>query len=143
MDKLGKRSSLPKLICMGTDQVIVATVILAVIVVFTIISIEYMSPMFIKLAFDRVCRDYLLIAEANNGLSLLHKKQLEEKLLDLGLESVSIKAPAEGSVTRRSLMTVNISGRLEHSNFVALFKREKRSISLNFDRSFLTRLIVE
>lgn len=128
---------------MGTDQVLVFAVLLAVLVSFTVMGIEFIAPIITKSGFDHLCRDYMLIAEANNGLSSSHKKKFEEKLADIGVEQITVNVAGEGSVKRREILNFEVRAVFRYSGLHSLFERKAKEIKFNFRKSFLARIIEE
>lgn len=128
---------------MNADNVVVMAICLAVLLVFLVVFVEHMAPMFMKARFDEVCRNYLLIAEANNGLDSAQRTRLKDELSSLGLKNISINVSEKDSVARRRIMQLEVECLYEYGSLVDLFKREDRNLSFVFDRRFLARRIVQ
>ncbi len=128
---------------MGIDHLLVMGVGLAILVVFSAVFVEYISPMFSKAHFDEICRDYVLRAEAENGLSSSDRKSLEEKLEKMGLENIEIDITEINSVARRSVMKISIKCHYIFNAIVDLGSRKEKDLVFSFERHFMARRIVE
>ncbi len=128
---------------MGIDNFVVLVFGLAVLVMFSAVFVEHISPMFSKARFDELCRDYLLRAEAQNGLSSSDIDALEEKLKNMGLEDIEIEVNTINSVARRNVMKLNVTCRYIYNAILNLQNREERNLVFSFERHFMARRIVE
>ncbi len=128
---------------MGIDHFLVMGVGIAILVVFSAVFVEYISPMFSKAQFDEICRDYLLRAEASNGLSASDIESLEESLEKMGLEDIEIDISETNSVARRSVMKISIRCHYIFNAIVDLGSRKEKDLVFSFERHFMARRIVE
>lgn len=128
---------------MGADNVVVLAFALVVLVLFSAVFVEYIAPMYKKAHFDEICRNYLLIAEANNGLTALQQERLLQEIESLGLTDVDINISSKDSVARRAIMSLDIECRYIYSSPAEFLRRETRELIFKFARYFVARRIVE
>lgn len=128
---------------MGVDQVVVLAVVLSVLMMFFALSVEYMVPMFQKTMFDQMCRDYLILAEANNGLTHKQVAEFKNRLEKSGLREVEIHFSEKDEVARRDIMTFSVRALYAMYGIVDLFRRDTRVLHFHFERDFFARRIVE
>lgn len=128
---------------MGVDQVVVLAVVLSVLMMFFALSVEYMVPMFQKIKFDQICRDYLIRSEANNGLTYKQIAELKNRLEESGLREVQIRFSEKDEVARREIMTFSVRALYTMYGIVDLFRRDTRVLHFHFERDFYARRIVE
>lgn len=128
---------------MGTDNVVVLAFSLVILILFTAVIVDYISPMFLKTRFDELCRHYLLIAEANNGLSSSHRKELEKDLINLGLKDIRIKVDGQDTVARRKEYILSVECKYAMNVMKQIFVRGSEDLVLKFENGFLARRIVE
>lgn len=128
---------------MGADNVVVLAFALVVLLVFSAIFVEQMTPMFAKARFDELCRNYLLIAEANNGLTGNQQKKLSTELEEMGLQDIQIRIQARDQIARRGMMDLIVRCKYVYSSIGSLFDRTSKELAFHFERGFLARRIVE
>ncbi|MDO4799324.1 MAG: hypothetical protein Q4A52_02260 [Bacillota bacterium] len=128
---------------MGIDQIVVAAVLIAALFSVFVLCVEFVLPLFTKLAFDQICRDYLLVAEMNNGLATDDVDTFQERLASLGLRDVRIDVSGPGEVKRGDWIRIKVSAMLDRSRLTGLFQRGEESLTLSYQRRFLARKIVE
>ncbi len=128
---------------MGADNVVVLAFALVVLLLFSAVFVEYIAPMYKKAHFDEICRRYLLIAEANNGLTARQMNELRKEIEALGLTDITISTDFKDAVARRNIMTLDIECRYVYSTPAELLRRETKELIFKFARHFLARRIVE
>lgn len=128
---------------MGVDQVVVLAVVLSVLMMFFALTVEYLVPMFQKTMFDQLCRDYLILAEANNGLTKQQVVEFKTKLENYGLRNIQIQFSEKDEIARREIMTFSVRAVFTMHGIVDLFQREDRNLPFTFERDFMARRIVE
>lgn len=128
---------------MGVDQVVVLAVVLSVLMMFFAVSVDYLIPMFQKTMFDQLCRDYLIIAEANNGLTQQQVSEFKARLESSGLGEIQIRFSEKDQVARREVITFSVRAVYSIHGIVDLFRRDTRRFPFQFERDFIARRIVE
>lgn len=128
---------------MGTDHVVVLVFSLVILILFTAIIVDYISPMFLKTGFDELCRHYLLIAEAGNGLSKSQRKALEEELTAMGLKDIKINVAEQDTIARRKEYVLQIECKYSMNVMKKIFIRSTEELTFKFENGFLARRIVE
>lgn len=127
---------------MGIDQVVVIAFTIVVFLALFVFSIDLLDPWIAKLAFDEVCRMYILLAESNNGLTDVMKQELESELANLSLMEVTIGCDDSGNIKRGERSELEVEASYTTRRFASLFKRETQSIRFFFRQSFVARRIV-
>lgn len=122
---------------MNIGEVIVTGACIILIVVSLVIGIEHITPMLVKGSFDQICRSYMLIAEAHNGLTTDDIKMLEQELTEKGLKDIAIHFPARDMSKRGKLMHCEVSCDYESWGHM------RKPIRFVYRTSFLARRIVE
>lgn len=128
---------------MGTDHVVVLSFSLVVLILFTVIIVDYIAPLFLKTRFDDLCRHYLLIAEASNGLSKKHRQTLEEELEKLGLQDIKITVKEQDTIARRKEYLLRVECRYDMNVMKQIWIRSTEEVVFKFENGFLARRIVE
>lgn len=128
---------------MGVDNIVVTAFALVVLLLFSAVFIEHIAPMFAKARFDELCRSYLLVAEANNGLTRTQITQLGDELSKMGLVDITIKVDDKDSVARRKLMSLDVECKYVFHTMVDFLHRGEKELLFTFERHFMARRIVE
>jgi hypothetical protein len=127
---------------MGIDQSVVFAFLLIALIVIIVFSIDLIVPIVLKLEFDDICRHYLLLAESQNGLSTNDKMLLENKLTELGLETIHISSPNVNETMRGDVYEIDVHAVFRSEGFVSLFKRESQARTFLFKRRYIGRKII-
>lgn len=141
MEELSQLTGISEI--MGIDQIVVAAVLIAALFSVFVLCVEFVLPLFTKLAFDQVCRDYLLVAEMNNGLAADEVVAFRDHIASLGLRDIRIDVSGPGQVKRGDWIWIKVSAMLDRSRLTGLFQRDEESLTLRYLRRFLARRIVE
>ncbi|HAS72956.1 MAG TPA: hypothetical protein DCS67_02295 [Clostridiales bacterium UBA8960] len=107
-----------------------------------VFSIDLLSPLFFKWEFDEICRMYLLMAEANNGLSVAMRTELERALDELDLTEITIVCDDYGALKRGNVSAMEVQATFGSNQFVSLFNRTEKKVRFVFKQNFLARKIV-
>jgi hypothetical protein len=127
---------------MNIDQVIVLGFTLVIFMAVFVFSIDLLSPLFFKWEFDEICRMYLLMAEANNGLSVAMRTELERALDELDLTEITIVCDDYGALKRGNVSAMEVQATFGSNQFVSLFNRTEKKVRFVFKQNFLARKIV-
>lgn len=141
MDQCRQQKCFSELV-MGVDHVVVLAFALIFLLLFSALFVEQIAPMFKKAQFDELCRNYLLIAEANNGLTSKQKAELVKELESLGLDEIKIAVDDKDTIARRKELSLKVQGIYRLNVIVDFLRREERKIVFGFERHFLARRIV-
>lgn len=128
---------------MGTDYVVVLAFSLVILILFAVIIVDYIAPMFLKTRFDDLCRHYLLIAEANNGLSKRHRQSLKEELEKMGLRDIKITVDEQDTISRRKEYLLKVECKYSMNIMKQVWVRNAEEFVFKFENGFLARRIVE
>lgn len=127
---------------MDIDQVIVIGILIVVIMAVFVSVIELATPIIKKIEFNAICRNYSLIAEAENGLSDETLHSLETDLKSSGYENIRIQSDKNNSVMRgnKSILIVEVA--YKTSKLVNLFNKVDEWIEFRYAQNFIARKIV-
>ncbi|MDH8679201.1 hypothetical protein QE109_13675 [Fusibacter bizertensis] len=127
---------------MNIDQIVVMGVVIVIVMTIFVSMVELVIPTIKKLEFDATCRNYLLLAEAQNGLDNTSVDALKERLNELGFSDVIVNAHHQNVVMRGNLYSVDVEGIYHQPKLLGLFKRVEAQITLKFEQSYLARKII-
>lgn len=127
---------------MGIDQVVVMGVLIVVLMALFVMTFDFMLPMLTKLQYDAICRKYVLIAEASNGLSEHEVNALKNELTQLGMKEIDVTCGGPNQVKRGEKNEFKVEADYAASWFISLFRREEKIQKMVFQQSFLSRKIV-
>lgn len=119
----------------------IVTGILLIIMVFLLVNfIEYFLPLSVKADLDMLCRSALLKMENNGGMSTSDRETLHMGLEDRGLTNVEITATS--SARQGDILTLRVEGDYTYSKITSLFRRENVSVRMVYDKSTMSRKVV-
>lgn len=117
---------------MGIDQTIVFCFTLVVCIFLMAVMIESVMPLYLKLQFDNICRNYSLIIEANNGLSEAEEEEFRKKLIDMDLNVEKLSCTRPHKTKKGDWILLEVEGIKEMNSSVGLFKREVKAYRYSF-----------
>lgn len=119
----------------------IVTGILLIIMVFLLVNfIEYFLPLSVKADLDMLCRSALLKMENDGGLSSADKETLRTGLEEKGLTNVDITATSKAR--QGDMLTLRVEGDYTYSKTTSLFRRENVTVSMVYDKSTMSRKVV-
>lgn len=127
---------------MGIDQTVVMGVVLVILLALFVTAFDYVIPMIVKFEFDAVCRDYILLSESQNGLSIIDYQDLIFEIEQLGLVDTRVKYGKIGEIKRGEVHVFEVEGIYKHNRFTSLFARTEKEIQFRFKQDYLARKIV-
>lgn len=127
---------------MNIDQIVVIGVVMVVIMSLFVSMIDYVIPTLKKMEFDATCRNYILLAESQNGLEDIDIDELKLRLQELGFEEIEVAAQKQNSVVRGNLYVLNIEAIYNQKKVMNIFKRIDEKVFFKFTQSYLARKIV-
>lgn len=127
---------------MGVDQAVVFGVLIVILMVLLVSVFDFAEPLLLRGQFDEVCRQYVLCAEAGNGLKPAEIEDLRQALEALNIQSISFEGSQMTTVERGKFYTFRVSGTYEMHKRTALFTRTSVPVELVFERQFLARRVI-
>lgn len=127
---------------MNIDQIVVIGILIVIIMAVFVSVIELAVPMLKKIEFNTICRNYLLIAESENGLSNEMQQNFIKDLRDKGYEGILIQADLKDSVMRGKLSILNVEASFKIYKIVGLFNKVSETVIYRFNQGFIARKIV-
>jgi len=127
---------------MGIDQVVVIGVLIIILMALFVTAIDYLIPVIIKIEFDSICRNYVLIAEAQNGLTFDDIEKLKSEIEALGLTPITVNIGLINESKRGSINAFQVESIYQNNYFISLFKRGQNEIRFIFEQDFLSRKII-
>lgn len=126
---------------MGISQTVVTGFIIVVIVVILISCLDLVLPLYVEYRYHKICRQYALMMESENGLELEKESYLIEALSSLGIKDIDVQAPRAHTIKRHEMMSLVVEGTYESKMFKSLFQRKNVDIYLYFETSMYARKV--
>lgn len=127
---------------MGIEQAIVTGVAIVIVIVLFLIFMDYLHPLYIQHQFQEICRMYVLIAEAENGLSSNAYKNLKYDLEEIGVKVIEMNIDVIGSVKRLDQINFKVRGEVFVAGFKSLYEREEKAVELLYEASQIARRVL-
>lgn len=127
---------------MGVDQVVVTGVTIVILMTLFVMAFDYLIPVVLKIEFDAICRNYVLVAEAQNGLSSEDITKLKGEIEALGLLFLNLNCSEINASKRGSINAFRVEGIYQNKHFISIFERDYQEIQFIFEQEFLSRKIV-
>lgn len=121
-------------------KAIVTGVILVIMVSLLVYFVEFFLPLSAKADLDIACRDTLLRMENAGGLSGSIRDELKEELETAGFTNIVINAAA--SARQGEKLTLHVECDYSWNRFTDLFKREAQIIRMVYDRTAMSRKVI-
>lgn len=121
-------------------RAVVTGVILVIMVSLLVYFIEFFLPLSAKADLDIACRDSLLRMETGGGLDGDDRRELQEELESAGFTGIAINATASARQGER--LTLHVEGDYSWNRLVDLFKREDRDIRMIYEKTTISRKVV-
>lgn len=121
-------------------KAIVTGILLIIMVFFLVNFIEYFLPLSVKADLDMLCRSTLLKMENDGELSSSDKQTLQLGLAENGLTDIVITATP--GTKQGGMLTLHVEGDYTYSKTTALFRREDVSVRMVYDKSTMSRKVV-
>ena len=121
-------------------KAIVTGVILVIMVSLLVYFVEFFLPLSAKADLDIACRDTLLRIENAGGLSESIRDELRGELESAGFTNVVINAAA--SARQGEKLTLRVEGDYSWNRFTDLFRREDRIITMIYEKTTMSRKVV-
>ncbi|GAB6107473.1 hypothetical protein [Fusibacter bizertensis] len=127
---------------MNIDQIMVIGIVIVIVMSIFVSLIDYTIPILKKLEFDSACRNYMLLAESQNGLENVDIDALNQNLLELGFDEITITAQKQNTVLRGDLYAIKIEASYNQKKILSIFKRVDSKLGFMFEQNYLARKIV-
>ncbi len=121
-------------------RAVVTGVILVIMVSLLVYFIEFFLPLSVKADFDTACRDSLLRMENGGGLDGGDRSELQEELEAAGFTNIVVNATA--SARQGEQLTLRVEGDYSWNRLTELFKREDRDIRMIYEKTTMSRKVV-
>ncbi|MGI6668004.1 MAG: hypothetical protein ACOX4M_00645 [Acetivibrionales bacterium] len=119
----------------------VVTGITLIFTVFLLVFlVEHFIPFSVKADMDMVCRRVLLRMENAGGLSDTDRQELREELEQKGFTGVAITASS--GAKQGGLLTLRVEGDYTFSKITSLFKRNDVKYRFVYDKTSMSRKVV-
>jgi len=122
------------------SRVIVTGIILVIIVAMLVFSVEFFIPLSIKSDMNILCRRTLLQMETAGGLTESERQELVSDLQDIGF--LNITASGTQSAKHGEILNLHVEVQYSHSKLTTLFSREAQALRMVYDKSSLSRKVV-
>ncbi len=117
-------------------------VLIIVIITLFVMTFDFLVPLMTKLEYDAVCRKYMLLAEAHNGLRATDEAEMEMELTNMGFDEVIIECGSQNQLKRGEKNEFRVESTYNSSWFFTLFKRSEKQQKMVFHQTFMARKIV-
>jgi len=121
-------------------KAIVTAVLLIIMVTLLVHFTEYFIPLSVKADMDMLCRSVLLKMENNGGLSPSDKEMLREELEKRGLIVADVDGTPHASMGET--LRLYVAGDYTYSKMVSLFRRKDVSVRMIYDKSTISRKVI-
>jgi len=121
-------------------KIVVFAIALIFMVSMLVFCTEFFLPISIKADADMICRGVLLEMENAGGLSEDGAEKLCERLEEIGLTDV--KVTATENAMRGDKLTLKVEAVYTYSKLTAPLKREDTSVRIVYDKTAISRKVV-
>ncbi len=121
-------------------KIAVFAIALIFMVSILVFCIEFFLPLSIKADLDMACREVMLEMENAGGLSEDRAEELCDKLKELGLTDINVTA-TENAIQGGKL-TLRVEAVYTYSKLVSPMKREDTSFRMVYDKTAISRRVV-
>lgn len=104
-------------------------------------AILWVMPLYKHYTFSHICRNYGLMVELDNGLSVENRSRLEADLKDIGIESIVIEVPKPYEVKFKTSIPFMVKGIYRQSFINALFQSESKELAFIYETQIWSRKI--
>ncbi|NJD02982.1 MAG: hypothetical protein FIA99_10410 [Ruminiclostridium sp.] len=122
------------------SRVIVTGIILIIIVAMLVFSVEFFLPISIKGDMNILCRKTLLGMETAGGLKEDDRQELVTELQNIGFTNISVSGTQ--SAKQGEILNLRVEAEYGYSRLTMLFLREVHSLLMVYDKSSLSRKVV-
>jgi len=119
---------------------VVTGIMLILAVAMIVYLVEFFIPLSVKADIDILCRSALLKMENAGGLSESEKRELKVCLEGKGLTGVVIYATE--NARQGEMLTLRVEGDYTYSRLAGLFSRRDQTIRMIYDKSAMSRRVV-
>jgi hypothetical protein len=121
-------------------KAIITGVLLVLMVVLLVSFIEYFLPLSVKADMDMLCRGTLLRMENVGGLRSDEEEALNLELGKIGLTGIDIDGSPYAKQGRN--LNLRVEGYYTYSKLRSLFKREDVTVHMVYDKTTMSRKLV-
>lgn len=122
------------------SRVIVTGIVLVIMVAMLVFTVEFFLPLSMKGDMNILCRQTLLKMETAGGLSDSDRQELIEELQDKGFRNVS--AVGTRRAKQGEKLNLKVEVQYDYSKLTMLFSRDMQSQLMVYDKSSLSRRVV-
>lgn len=121
-------------------RAVVTGVILVIMLSLSVYLFEFFLPLSAKADFDTACRDSLLRMENGGGLDGGDCGELQDELEAAGFTNIVVNATA--GARQGEQLTLHVEGDYSWNRLTELFKREDRDIRMIYEKTTMSRKVV-
>jgi len=123
------------------DQAVLMSLILVILVIVIVFFFDIITPIYTKIAFDSICREYAVIIAAEGSLTETEKDEMTKEIRDKNISNISFSIEEASVLKQKEIIHVSVSGDYESHKFSSLFKRELEILEFSFDQNVRYRKI--
>lgn len=125
---------------MNVSNIIVLSVVLIILLLFTVFLVELFIPINMKYEMNNICRSYLFEIQEDGKLSVDNELKIKSKLEKLGLTNIEIIIIASGTKFGDEIDYI-VQCNFNHKILNKFLKREKESIVMKYERKLTIKNI--
>lgn len=122
------------------SRVVVTGIMLVMTVAMLVCEVEFFLPLSMKGDMNMACRNTLLKMETAGGLSESDRQELVTELRDIGFSSVSVTGTRYAK--QGELLNIRAEAEYAGSRLIGLFKRKYETLTMIYDRSSMSRKVI-
>lgn len=123
-------------------KAIVTGVLLILMVILMVNFTEYFLPLSVKADLDMLCRSALLRMENAGRMSKDEMDALSLELEKIGLTNINISENSLSYVKQGGKLTLRVEGDYTYNRITSLFKREDVTVHMVYDKTTMSRRLV-
>lgn len=123
-------------------KAIVTGVLLILMVILMVNFTEYFLPLSVKADLDMLCRSALLRMENAGRMSKDEMNALETELEKIGLTNINFSENSLSYVKQGGKLTLRVEGDYTYNRITSLFKREDVTVHMVYDKTTMSRRLV-
>lgn len=121
-------------------RAIVTGIILVITASMLVFSVEFFLPLSAKGDMNILCRSTLLKMETAGGLTENDRQELENELANEGFTGIT--ATGTQSARQGEILNLHVEAQYVHNRLTMLFSRETQVLGMVYDKSSLSRKVV-
>lgn len=123
-------------------KAIVTGILLILMVILMVNFTEYFLPLSVKADLDMLCRSALLRMENAGRMSKDEMDALSLELEKIGLTNINFSDKSLSYVKQGGKLTLRVEGDYTYNRITSLFKREDVTVHMVYDKTTMSRRLV-